>query len=86
MSAVKAVDQIVYIANGCGGVVDELRFEDVIRLVRKIGVPPPRVARQSSQPTPDALAQLRKLGELRSAGVLTDEEFDAKKTELPRRV
>jgi len=31
---------------------------------------------------PDVLDQLRKLGELRDAGVLTTEEFESKKTEL----
>ena len=35
---------------------------------------------------PDALEQLRKLGELRGTGVLTEAEFDAKKAELLRRV
>lgn len=34
----------------------------------------------------DAMEQLRKLGELRDAGVLTPEEFDAKKTELLSRL
>jgi hypothetical protein len=32
------------------------------------------------------LEQLRKLGELRNAGVLTDAEFDAKKAELLGRI
>jgi Short C-terminal domain len=35
---------------------------------------------------PEALDQLRKLGELRAAGVLTEAEFDAKKAELLRRI
>jgi large subunit ribosomal protein L7/L12 len=34
----------------------------------------------------DPLDQLRKLGELRDAGVLTDEEFEAKKAELLGRI
>lgn len=33
-------------------------------------------------PGEDAYTQLRKLGELRDAGVLSDEDFEAKKTEL----
>jgi hypothetical protein len=33
-------------------------------------------------PTTDLADQLRKLGELRDAGVLTSEEFDAKKADL----
>jgi Short C-terminal domain len=36
--------------------------------------------------SPDALEQLRTLGDLRAAGVLTDEELDAKKAELLRRI
>jgi len=36
--------------------------------------------------TSTALAALRELGELHSAGVLTDAEFTAKKAELLRRV
>jgi hypothetical protein len=35
---------------------------------------------------PDAMDQLRKLAELRDAGVLTPEEFEAKKTELLSRM
>lgn len=38
--------------------------------------------REAATPADDALEQLRKLGELRVAGVLTEEEFAAKKTEL----
>lgn len=34
----------------------------------------------------DALEQIRKLGELRDAGLVTDEEFESKKAELLRRV
>lgn len=37
-------------------------------------------------PQPDVMEQLRKLGELRDAGILTQEEFDAKKTQLLARV
>lgn len=36
----------------------------------------------ASPPTPDAYDQLRKLGELRDAGVLTDDEFAEKKAKL----
>jgi hypothetical protein len=35
---------------------------------------------------PDAMEQLRKLGELHQAGILTEEEFQAKKSELLRRL
>jgi hypothetical protein len=34
----------------------------------------------------DAIEQIRRLGELRDAGLLTPEEFEAKKAELLRRI
>lgn len=46
-------------------------------------------AASPSQPAPsepDVMDQLRKLGELRDAGVLTTEEFDSKKAELLTRL
>ncbi len=49
-------------------------------------------ARSSGAPTPiatnqpDIMEQLKKLGELRDAGVLTPDEFDAKKMELLARM
>lgn len=36
--------------------------------------------------TPDVMDQLRKLGELRDAGILTEQEFEAKKAELLSRL
>jgi hypothetical protein len=110
-SAVKAHGRVLYTANGRGGVVDEFRFDEVISVVDKIGLPPPlprrpatagttagTSARQGPGPQgaasvaqlgaaePDTLEQLRKLGELRAAGVLTDVEFEAKKADLLRRI
>jgi uncharacterized membrane protein YeaQ/YmgE (transglycosylase-associated protein family) len=41
---------------------------------------------QDSHPETDSDANLRKLSELHAAGVLTDEEFEAKKAELQGRV
>jgi hypothetical protein len=42
---------------------------------------------EAAQPAaPDIPDQLRKLGELRDAGILTQEEFDAKKTDLLSRM
>ena len=46
--------------------------------------PPPPVPAPAAQP--DVLAQIAKLGELHAAGVLTGEEFHAKKTELLNRL
>jgi hypothetical protein len=41
---------------------------------------------QAVLPQVDYVAQLEKLGQLREAGVLTDEEFQAKKAEILRRI
>lgn len=38
----------------------------------------------AAAPPPDSLDQLQKLGQLRESGVLTDEEFEAKKAEILR--
>ena len=43
-------------------------------------------AAQLGTAQPDTLEQLRKLGELRDQGWVTQAEFDAKKAELLRRV
>jgi uncharacterized Zn finger protein len=40
---------------------------------------PPPPPQYSSGPTPDALAQLQQLGELRASGVLTEAEFQVQK-------
>lgn len=102
-TAIKTVDRVVYVANGRGGVVDEFRFDDVVRLVGRLAVPPPLAVAspgsvgQSSAglpgsspattaPDPDALEQLRRLGQLRTSGVLTEAEFEAKKAELLGRI
>ena len=48
------------------------------RLAEGASVPPAAAAPAA----PVAMDQLRKLGDLRDAGVLTPQEFDAKKSEL----
>jgi len=70
-------------------VVDVL--EKAIQAISTLTVPPPLDATRHWSGTPDhsapdALDQLRKLGELRDAGVLTDDEFNAKKAELLGRI
>lgn len=42
----------------------------------------PAAAPTQSLPAPDPIQQLTKLGELRAAGVLTDEEFAAQKAKI----
>ena len=48
----------------------------------KQGSPDPEDRPQPSD-TADTLEQLKKLGELRDSGVLTDEEFEAQKRKIP---
>jgi hypothetical protein len=102
-TAIETRGRVVYVANEGGGVVDQFRLEEVIRVTAQVPVPPPlpgagtaqtgsaKPAAQHSpaplvalaaEPSADVLEQLRRLGELRSAGVLTDAEFEAKKGEL----
>ena len=101
-SEIKRTGRVLYVANGQGHAVDEFRLDEVIRTVDDVALPLPlpapvapiRTAKKSSAPTlasapepgPDALEQLRKLGELRDANVLTQSEFEAKKAELLQRV
>ena len=102
-TAIETRGRVVYVANGGGGVVDEFRLEEVIRVAAQVPVPSPLpgagtaagtvqlhssapVAAMAEAPSADVLEQLRRLGELRSAGVLTDAEFEAKKAELLGRI
>ena len=99
-SVARAVDRVLYTANGRGGLADEFRLNEVIQLVQAIPVGPPRIPSGAPAPTPvlpaarpamaasaavDVLDQIKRLGELRASGVLTEAEFDAKKAELLRR-
>jgi hypothetical protein len=91
-TAIRTAGRIVFVANGRGSVVDEFRLDEVVRVVGGIAVPPPlRPVPADSRwaaatPDPGVLEQLRTLGELRTAGVLTDAEFEAKKAELLGRI
>jgi len=44
--------------------------------------PPPPAAAPVGDPTSDRLEQLKALGELKTAGVLTDAEFEAQKAKI----
>jgi Short C-terminal domain len=106
-TAIETRGRVVYMANGGGGVVDEFRFDEVMRVAAQVPVPPPLPGAGTLQtapvqpaalhataaravaaeaPSADVLEHLRRLGELRSAGVLTDAEFEAKKAELLGRI
>ena len=89
-TTIHTAGRVVYVATGRGGVVDEFRLDEVARVVGAIPVPPPlQPAPTGSRPAapapdPDVLEQLRQLGELRDAGVLTDAEFDRQEGGAPR--
>jgi hypothetical protein len=91
-TAITTAGRIVFVANGRGGAVDEFRLDEVVRVVGRIAVPPPlrpgptTAAVRAPAADPDVLEQLRKLGDLRKAGVLTDAEFENKKGELLGRI
>ena len=91
-TAVRIEDRVVFVANGRGTVVDEFRLDEVVRVVDQIALPAPLQSAPSGSgprapvPHPDALEQLRKLGDLHKGGVLTAAEFEAKKAELLRRL
>ncbi len=102
-SALRTDGRVLYVANGRGHAVDEIRLDEVVRVVAPINVLPPRQVISGAAPpapgpaparsvaqlgaaSPETLEQLRKLGELHRARVLTDAEFDAKKAELLRRI
>jgi hypothetical protein len=85
-------EQLVFVASGVGRPVNS---ELLDRVMTSVGSLPQSTATSEpaelETPTPtradaDVLEQLRKLGELRDAGVLRPEEFEAKKAELLERL
>lgn len=60
--------------------------KEIVDLVRaRLSAPkPPATATSAGQP--DIIGQIKQLGELKDAGVLSEEEFEAKKGELLRRL
>lgn len=66
--------EISIVEKGAGrAITDKVRARISQRDATSIPAPPAQ---------PDVVDQIRRLGELRDAGVVTDEEFDAKKAEL----
>jgi hypothetical protein len=76
--------------------VDELEPGRLAAVLELVTAAIPAPARESERPgaraagtaaaEPEAVDLLRKLGDLRDAGVLTEDEFAAKKAELLRRI
>lgn len=87
-SLIATVGRVLCIAHSHEQPVSEARFEDVIRAVSEVPVPvsEPKVAAEEQAPQTDSLEQLRRLGQLRDACVVSDEEFESKKRELLDRI
>jgi uncharacterized OB-fold protein len=62
------------------------RFTEVVRAAMRGSESPGSAVTDPAPTQPDVMDQLRKLGELHAAGVLTEDEFAAKKAELLRRL
>ena len=81
---------IVIFASGNKSEIKNVNKEDGKEIVDRIRhrLSAPKEAAQPAAPTTtaDPIEQLKKLGELREAGIVTDEEFEAKKAELLKRV
>jgi hypothetical protein len=93
VTVVASQGRVLYIAVKPGvGKVDLRLLEHAQKAVPPPPPPTPTPAAFSSTPTrrpqqqPDVLDQLKKLGELHGSGVLSDQEFEDKKTELLKRV
>ncbi|MDP9418939.1 MAG: PH domain-containing protein, partial [Actinomycetota bacterium] len=63
---------------------DGKEIVDAVRARLSTSTAEPAAAASTLQP--DIIGQIRQLGELREAGVLSQEEFEAKKAELLRRL
>jgi hypothetical protein len=59
---------------------------EVLRASIETAIATPATALSAAAAAPDALEQLRKLAELRDAGIVSAAEFDAKKTEILSRM
>jgi hypothetical protein len=96
-SAVLSQGRIVFVAGSSGYPLDIDRVEHIVQKAGEVplpgALPQHEASRQiASPPTQhveaqtDVLDQLRKLGELRDNGVVSAEEFEAKKAELLKRL
>ncbi len=61
--------------------------KDIVDVVRaRVSAPKAAPPTAASTANPDIIGQIKQLGELKEAGVLSQEEFEAKKAELLRRL
>lgn len=81
---------IVIFASGNKSEIKNVSKDDgkemVDKIRHRISAPAPSTSSTSAVASADPIEQLGKLGELRDAGVVTTEEFEAKKAELLRRL
>ena len=84
LSKAWGTESLEFTVSGVKGKITQLESgqgENIANLYRQLRNTP--AAKASAAPArPDVLAQLARLGQLRDAGVLTEEEFTAKKKEL----
>jgi hypothetical protein len=67
-------------------ITDEIRNRVATRGASAASLATPPSPVTPPEPRPDVLQQLKQLGELRDAGVITDQEFEEKKSELLKRL
>jgi len=67
---------------GRWGAQDQQQYEQQYEQQYAQAPPPPPPAPAAAAEEPDMLGQLQKLGELRAAGVLTEEEFATQKARI----
>jgi len=83
----------VTVKSGGGEIPFRFRHEDaqsfrsaIMPLVIAAGQPPSQAVPAPNAAEPDAADQIRKLAELRDAGIVSEEEFQTKKAELLQRM
>jgi len=64
------------------GWADVKACQELMSFIKNSGIADKFIQPATHVQTPDILTQIEKLGELHKSGVLTDEEFEAKKAEL----
>jgi hypothetical protein len=81
---------IVIFASGNKAEIKQVNKDDgkeIVDLIRhRLSAPTQAPAPAPTQAAPDPIEQLKRLGELRDAGVVTDAEFEAKKADLLSRL
>jgi Short C-terminal domain len=93
-SVIRTLGPVLFLGAGGNRQVSMEAFQRAVQAVEPAALPVQaqgsepsnKEERPSAAPQADVLEQLRKLGELRDSGVISPEEFEAKKAELLKRV